>query len=689
MGNVVIEFENKAEVSEYRRELDLKTGITSITYVQDGVKFNREVFSSYPDQAIFMKISADKPGSINFSCQLQGVRNQAHSNYATDYFMMDLWGDDGLKLRGKSADYLGVEGKLRYEARLKAMNKGGEVYTDVKSLYVKNADEVVLILVAATNFNSYKDVSGDCEARVEEYLSKLEGHDYYTIREDHIADHKSLFNRVSLELPSGKNSYEPTDKRMELIQEEPDPALAALCYQFGRYIMIGSSRPGTQPANLQGIWNDYQNPPWDSKYTTNINTEMNYWNVDAGNLSECSEPLFKMIRELSDQGAEVAKEHYGINKGWVFHQNTDLWRVAAPMDGANWGAFTTGGAWLCTHIWEHYLSTGDKQFLEENYDFLKGSAEFFLEFLIEDPRTGYLVTNPSTSPENIYKSPGNYRFFDEMNGTYYRASQMCFGSAIDTQILLDLFDYASKASEVLDIDEDFRLRVNEARSNLPPMQIGKDGSLQEWSEDWVELEPLHRHFAHLYGLYPGNVISPVKTPDLVEPVKLVLEKRGDGATGWSRAWKMSTWARLCDGNRANSIFRGYLKDQCYPSLFSKCGKALQVDATFGVSAAVTEMLIQSNEGYLNFIPALPDSWSAGGHFDGVITRGAFELDFTWGNGKVKTIRLLSKAGNMCMIKSETKPHVTLDSKKINVKKESDSLYSFNTLKDKSYILEID
>lgn len=449
MGNVVLNFENKGEISDYKRELNLETGITGITYMQDGIKYKREVFASYPDQAIIMKISADKPGAISFNCQLRGVRNQTHSNYATDYFRMDLLEEDGLRLTGKSADYLGVEGKLRYEARLKAINKGGKVRTDVKSLYVDDADEVILVLVAATNFNSYKDVSADSEERVTKYLSALEGVDYKVTKEKHIADHQSLFNRVSLELPNGKNSNEPTDKRMELIQDEPDPALAALCYQFGRYIMIGSSRPGTQPANLQGIWNDYQNPAWDSKYTTNINIEMNYWNVDFGNLSECSEPFFKMIRELSDEGSKVAKEHYGIDKGWVFHQNTDLWRVAAPMDGANWGTFTVGGAWFCNHIWEHYLATGDIEFLKENYDLMKGAAEFFLEYLIEEPKSGYMVTSPSTSPENIYKSTGNYEFFDEMNGTSYRASQMCYGSTIDTQILLDFFDYVEKAATTL------------------------------------------------------------------------------------------------------------------------------------------------------------------------------------------------------------------------------------------------
>lgn len=689
MGNLVMDFDPKGTISDYRRELDLTSGIARITYQQNGTRFTREVFASHPDQAIVLRITADKPGAINVSCQLQGVRNQAHSNYATDYFAMDSWGNDGLSLQGKSADYLGVKGRLNYQALLKARVKGGNSHTQTKSLVVNNADELVLILVAATNFNNYKDVSGNAAKRAADYMHKLSQRSYESIRQDHVRDHQQLFGRVSIELPVTERSLLPTNQRMSQVHDGPDPSLAALGYQFGRYIMMASSRPGTQASNLQGIWNNDQNPWWDSKYTTNINTEMNYWNVDAGNLSECAAPLFDLIREVSDQGSQVAKEHYGVQQGWVFHQNTDLWRVAAPMDGSNWGAFTTGGAWLCTHIWEHFQYTQDTAFLRSNYALLKGCVDFFLNFLVKDPVRGWLVTNPSTSPENVPGSPGNTRFFDEMNGGYYNGSQICYGSTIDAQILTDLFGYMAKASELLQVDEAFRKRVLAARAQLVPMQVGKDGTLQEWIEDWPQTEENHRHFSHLYGLYPGHVMSPVKTPELMAPVKKVLEQRGDGSSGWSRVWKMSEWARLFDGNRANKIFKGYIKEQCTKSYFGKCFSAMQVDAAFGLEAAVQEMLVQSHEGYIELLPALPDEWKTSGRLRGVVTRGAFELDFSWADGQVKSLQLLSKAGARCQVKSARKFTVLQNGKEIPVTNYVGDLYSFNTVKKGTYAIRFE
>lgn len=687
MGNLVLNFDLKNEITDYKRELDLSTGVAKLSYKHDGVTYMRELFSSHPDQAIIVRLTADKPGKINFSCQLQGVRNQTHSNYGTDYFAMDNWGNDGLRLSGKSADYLGVQGRLRYVALLKANVKGGNSFTKVSTLYVQNADEVVLILVAATNFKNYKDVSGNAAERANQYIKKISGRSFDEMRQEHIKDYQQLFGRMNIELPATENSLLPTDQRMAKVQESPDPALAALGYQFGRYIMISSSRPGTQASNLQGIWNNDQNPWWDSKYTTNINTEMNYWNVDAGNLSECAQPLFDLIHEVSDQGKQVAKEHYGINQGWVFHQNTDLWRVAAPMDGSNWGAFTTGGAWLCTHIWEHYQYTKDLEFLKKNYPLMKGSVEFFLKFLIKDPVKGWLVTNPSTSPENAPGSPGNKRFFDEMNGAYYNGSQICYGSTIDAQILTDLFGYMANACEALKTDDSFRKQVLAARLQLAPMQVGKDGSLQEWIEDWPQTEKNHRHFSHLYGLYPGHVISPVKTPGLMEPVKKVLEQRGDGAAGWSRVWKMCTWARLYDGNRANKIFKGYIQEQCTKSMFGKCYAAMQVDASFGLQAAVNEMLVQSHEGYMQLLPALPDEWSASGLMQGVVTRGAFVLDFSWKNGIVQNLSLLSRAGGDCKIKSTKKIFVRRNGAPIPVTETGNGIYAFDTEKNGKYEVE--
>jgi alpha-L-fucosidase 2 len=360
MGNVVLHFPAEAGVSGYRRSLDLRTGISRVVYRQNGVNYVREVFVSQPDQVIVMRLAADQPKAVSFDGELRGVRNQAHSNYATDYFHMDVWGDNGLVLTGKSADYLGVAGKLRYEARLLVRARGGQVRTNVKSLRVEGADEVVLLLVAATNFKSYKEVSGDGATRVRRYLAPLAQRDYERIKQDHVQDHQALFHRVTLALPPGQNSFLPTDVRLKKAKEEPDPALAALAFQYSRYLMMAASRPGTQAANLQGVWNDEANPKWDAKYTVNINLQMNYWSVDSSNLRECAQPLFDLLRDLPSQGRRTARELYGVKRGWVCHQKTDLSRQTTPMDGSNWGGFTTAGAWLCTHIWEHFQYTGDR-----------------------------------------------------------------------------------------------------------------------------------------------------------------------------------------------------------------------------------------------------------------------------------------------------------------------------------------
>ncbi len=681
LGNLHLFFKNQKEVTNYRRSLDLSTATSITTYSVGNVTFTREVFSSAPDQVIVVRLTASKPGSISFTANLRGVRNQTHSNYATDYFQMDPVGNDGLALRGKSADYMGVVGALKYEARVKAIAEGGSISTNGVDLVVKDADTVILYVVAATNFVNYKDVSGNQHQRVENYLQKVESRSYLQIREAAIKDFQQLFNRVSLTLPVADNSYLTTDKRRSKIQESPDPALAALSYNFGRYILISSSRPGTQPANLQGIWNDDMNPSWDSKYTTNINTQMNYWPVESGNLSECAEPLVQLIKDITDQGSQVASEHYGA-KGWVLHQNTDLWRVAAPMDGPTWGTFTVGGAWLCTHLWEHYQYTMDIQFLKEAYPLMEGSVEFFMDFLVQHPNGKWLVTNPSTSPENFPDGGGNKPYFDEVTAGFREGTTICAGSSIDMQILYDLFGYYLQASDALAKKSVLIDRVRAAREKLVPPQIGKDGSLQEWADDWKSLEENHRHFSHMYGLYPGKVLYEKRTPQLIESYKKVLEERGDGATGWSRAWKMALWARLDDGNRANKIYKGYLKEQSCSSLFALCGKAMQVDGTLGMSAAITEMLMQSHDGFIRLLPALPDDWKDG-EFKGVCTRGAFELDFAWKDKKIKRLKILSKAGGICKIKIHGAVTVTSNGKRVRVSQSHD-IVEFDTSKGSAY-----
>lgn len=673
------------EIAEnYKRWLDLENGISGVQYEIDGVKFTREVFASAVDQNVVVRLTASESGQINFETELRGVRNSSHSNYATDYFRMDAEGNDELILRGKSADYLGIEGKLRYEARLKVKADGGTTTIKGTRIKVKNANSVTLYFVAATNFVNYKDVSGDEKQKVQNNLALLKLKNYESIKRDAVADYQQFFNRVKLDLPITENSYLPTDERLKKNKTDSDPQLASLIYQFGRYLLISSSRVGTQPANLQGIWNKDMNPSWDSKYTTNINTEMNYWGVESANLSELSEPLFTMIKELTDQGSQVAKEHYGAS-GWVFHQNTDLWRVAAPMDGPTWGTFTVGGAWLVTHMWEHYLYTKDEAFLKEMYPVLKGSVDFFMDFLVEHPNGEWLVTNPSNSPENPPKGPGYEYFYDEVTGMYYFTT-IAAGATMDMQILKDLFSYYTTAAELLNRDKNYAEKVKIARSKLVPSQIGKSGNLQEWADDLEQLEDKHRHFSHMYGLYPGNVLSAKNTPELVDGIKAVLEQRGDGGTGFSRAWKTALWARLYDGERAHSIYKGYLEEQCYMSLFAKCFTPLQVDGSLGMTAAITEMLVQSHEDEINLLPALPAEWKTGS-FDGVRVRGGFELDYSWEAGQVKTVKVTSNAGSVCRIKSGSNLTPTLNGKKVSFTTTKEGAIEFATVKGGVYVLE--
>ncbi|MGN6394924.1 MAG: glycosyl hydrolase family 95 catalytic domain-containing protein [Mucilaginibacter sp.] len=684
LADLMLFFPQQKNITGYKRWLDMETGIAGVEYSSNGVTYRREMFSSAPDQVIAIRLTASKPGSISFTANLRGVRNQQHSDYGTDYFHMDGLGTDGLQLTGKSADYLGVEGKLRYDARLKAFPEGGTIKVTDANLMVTNADAVTLYFTAATNFVNYKDVSANEHDRTNNYLRAVGSKDYGSVKAAHVTDYQKLFNRVSLKLPATANSWLPTSERLEHAVKSPDPQLAALAYQFGRYVLISSSRPGTQAANLQGIWNYEQDPPWDSKYTTNINLQMNYWPVESANLAECAGPFIQLMKNITDQGAQVAKENYNC-RGWVLHQNTDLWMVAAPMDGPTWGTFTTGGAWLCDELWDHYQFTGDKKYLEEIYPVIKGSVDFFMDYLSPDPEKKWLVTNPSSSPENFTGNPGNGPYFDETTGSVLPGTTICAGSSIDMQIISDLFTNYMQAAALLGKDEKYAAKVGETKARLRPQLIGKDGSLQEWTEDWPQLEKEHRHSSPMYGLYPGNVFSLKNTPNFIEPIKITLNRRGDGSSGWSRAWKTALWARLREGDHANAILKGYFKEQAFPQLFAKGGSVMQIDGTMGMTAAISEMLVQSNNGFIDLLPALPHDWTEG-EFKGVCTAGAFVADLKWSKNKLVSAKILSKQGNVCKLTAGCKLIVTQNGKKVKTELTKDGLVQFATMKGIVYEL---
>ncbi len=682
LANLHLLFPKQDSVINYKRWINLEDATTGISYSMGAVNYQREIFSSAPDQVIVIRLTADHPGSINFSANLRGVRNQTHSNYATDYFRMDGMGTDALQLTGKSADYMGIKGQLKYKAVLKAVTEGGTMHVDGYTLTIKNANAVTLYIVAATNFVNYKDVSANVEERIQQYLLVLKNKNYAAIRAAHVQDHQQLFARVKMQFPNTANSFLPTDERLKKMQTSDDPQLAALCYQFGRYLLIASSRKGTQATNLQGIWNNDMNPSWDAKYTTNINTQMNYWPVESANLSECGAPLFDLVKDVSIQGAQVAREHYG-STGWVLHQNTDIWRVAAPMDGPTWGTFTVGGAWLTNELWERYLYSRDLDDARALYPILKGSVDFFMNFLVKHPNGKWLLTNPSTSPENFPGSKNNGPYFDEVTGSILPGTTICAGSSIDMQIITDLFNNYEQASALLHTDMDYAKKVATTRKQLVPPQINKEGALQEWADDWPQLEKNHRHFSHLYGLYPGNVLSAKRTPEFVEPIKAVLNQRGDEGAGFSRAWKICLWARLYDGERTYKIFKGYLKDQTCTQLFARCFKPMQVDGSLGVTAGITEMLLQSHEGYIDLLPALPKEWPAG-VVEGICARGGFQLDFAWENDKLLRLKILSKAGGNCKLNLPGTVKISCNGKTVEPKVEAGGIISFSTQKGAFY-----